>query len=243
MSDPEETPSGRAAAPAESAPAGEPDWLQTGRLAELGLLSAELIHELRQPLFAVRALLQLHAASEKGAGDALKPALEQLAHMERLLSAWGGSARPTGSGVEPVVPLAPPIRAAALVVRPRLRRLRRTLDISLHDASGRVSGDPVAIQQITTNLLANAADASRARVRLRLNGQRLEVEDDGRGLEPEVQARMFDPYYTTKGSEQGTGLGLAITRHLVRGVGAELSWDTSAGGTVFRVDFPEPALS
>lgn len=243
MSDPEETASGGPGALAAASPASEPDWLQTGRLAELGLLSAELIHELRQPLFAVRALIQLHAASESGGGEALKPALEQLAHMERLLSAWGGSARPTDLDAEPVVPLAPPIRAAALVVRPRLRRLRRTLDVSLRDASGRVSGDPVAIQQITTNLLANAADASRSRVRLRLDGQRLEVEDDGRGLGPEVQARMFDPYYTTKGPEQGTGLGLAITRHLVLGVGAELSWDTSAGGTVFRVDFPEPALS
>lgn len=226
-------------APAPAAPSPE-DWLEVGRLAEVGLLSAELVHELRQPLFAARALLQLHAARGCGAAPELDQILEQLSHVEGLLQAWSGAGRPS-AGVEAVVPLAPPVRAAARVLEPRMRRLQRSLQLHLSDASGRVLGDPIAVQQIATNLLANAADAARSAVEVRLEGQTLLVRDDGRGLPPAVEARMFEPFFTTKGPQRGTGLGLAITRQLVAGVGARLSWDTSAGGTVFRVDFPEPA--
>jgi signal transduction histidine kinase len=78
-----------------------------------------------------------------------------------------------------------------------------------------VPADPQLLQQVCVNLLTNAADASPAgstvRVRAEREGPdqvRLEVIDEGVGIDPAHAERVFDPFYTTKQVGEGTGLGL-----------------------------------
>ena len=69
---------------------------------------------------------------------------------------------------------------------------------------------------------------------------RLEVADDGGGMTPEVMARMFDPFFTTRGVGQGMGLGLAICHAIVTAHGGTISATSQPGkGTTFQVDLPQ----
>lgn len=65
----------------------------------------------------------------------------------------------------------------------------------------------------------------------------LEVEDSGSGIAPEVQERLFDPFFSTK--ENGTGLGLAIAAKIIEQHKGTLDFETRLGhGTVFRITLP-----
>ena len=99
------------------------------------------------------------------------------------------------------------------------------------------------------NLVENAIDAAAAngqpawvRVRAAADGERatLEVSDSGQGIPPEIAARVFDPFYTTKPIGRGTGLGLAICQSLVERLGGLLELEPGDGdrGATFRVTLP-----
>jgi signal transduction histidine kinase len=65
----------------------------------------------------------------------------------------------------------------------------------------------------------------------------IEVEDTGSGMTPEVQAHIFEPYFTTK--RTGTGLGLAIAKNIVEALGGVVSARSRLGeGTEIRIDLP-----
>jgi len=98
-------------------------------------------------------------------------------------------------------------------------------------------------EQILLNLAVNARDAmgrgGTLRFELRENQGRvlLTASDSGTGMPPEVQARMFEPFYTTKAT--GTGLGLSTVRQLVQHFSGIIEVDSRAGeGTTFRLSFP-----
>lgn len=108
-----------------------------------------------------------------------------------------------------------------------------------------ILGHADSLTQILNNLLQNAFQAlegqAEGRVYLRLEGRGQEawivVEDNGPGIPPEVQARIFEFYFTTK--RTGTGLGLAITKQLVAQMRGRITVETAPGrGTAFYVVFP-----
>jgi signal transduction histidine kinase len=101
------------------------------------------------------------------------------------------------------------------------------------------------LNQVWTNLIDNAIEAMGGRGTLRLSTRAeqdhvvIEVADTGPGMTPQVEARAFEPFYTTKGVGQGTGLGLDIARRIVterhRGT---ITIDSRPGNTVLRVRLP-----
>ena len=107
------------------------------------------------------------------------------------------------------------------------------------------------VQQVLLNLFRNASDAMNQkeysgggprlmlRVKREENHVRIEVEDNGAGMPPEVRKRVFDPFYTTKG-ERGTGLGLSISRHIItEDHGGRMTVDSQPGlWTRFTIDLP-----
>lgn len=110
-----------------------------------------------------------------------------------------------------------------------------------------VRSDPRQIEQILVNLVANARDAlpKGGRIRIRTSWvdtdsgswARIQVEDDGLGMEPAVLDRIFEPFYTTKAPGLGTGLGLASVKAIVESWGGRLLATSSPGrGSTFTVD-------
>jgi signal transduction histidine kinase len=114
-------------------------------------------------------------------------------------------------------------------------------------ADERIEASPGELNQVWTNLIDNALDAmdgdGTLRLATRVDGDELvvEVADTGPGIPPEVQARMFEPFYTTKEVGKGTGLGLDISRRIVvdRHQG-RITLDSRPGATVFAVHLPRP---
>ena len=125
------------------------------------------------------------------------------------------------------------------------------LELSRHvDASAAtIETDPGLLRQILINLLTNAIDAvggregGRGRVAVSAAEQggaiHLQVSDDGVGIGAEDAARIFEPFYTTKGRGKGTGLGLAICRELATALGGRLSVESRPGqGSTFTLRLP-----
>lgn len=223
------------------------EWVEMGRLAELGLLSAELVHELRQPVFAVKALCQIIRQQVANGADLAK-VLEQLNLLEQqvdlldtLVARYARSGRRPEGTLRPVQ-LGPAAMAGVEVLRHRARRVAKKLVVEIVDDSVPVTGDPVAIQQITANLVSNALDAASGRVVVRVNTCELQVQDDGPGVPEEVGPHLFEPFFTTKPVGKGTGLGLAVARHLADDAGAVVSWESNDRGTCFTVRF-QPATA
>jgi signal transduction histidine kinase len=109
----------------------------------------------------------------------------------------------------------------------------------------RIEANPGELNQVWTNLIDNAIDAMegqgslRASVRADDDGVVVEIGDTGPGMPPHVQARAFEPFYTTKDVGQGTGLGLDISRRIiVERHNGEISIDVQPDETILRVRLP-----
>jgi signal transduction histidine kinase len=127
------------------------------------------------------------------------------------------------------------------------------LELFLERRSLTVMGDSQRIEEVIENLLTNAIecfDSPRmpvgrtptVKVSMRIVGVRfvlLEVADNGPGIPPDSQRKIFDLFHTTKGAK-GNGLGLAISRKHIRQHGGSLSYKTSTEGTIFRISLPLP---
>ena len=101
------------------------------------------------------------------------------------------------------------------------------------------------LNQVWTNLIDNALDAMDGTGTLRVStradgdGVVVEIADTGPGMPPEVAARAFEPFYTTKDVGKGTGLGLDIARRIVvERHGGTITIDSRPGGTVLPVRLP-----
>jgi C4-dicarboxylate-specific signal transduction histidine kinase len=229
-----------------SLPPGTDDeaYVHAASMAELGVLTASLLHELRQPLFAIKAHAQLARAEGGQKPDRLDRILDQVTHIEALVRYYGGFGR--SGDPEVLFDLNDSVRAAVEMIAHKSKKSGVTIEIELWSGPLLVRGREVAARQIAINLVQNAFDAVEARrgrvvVRTRDMGQtvRLEVEDDGTGVPVAIRDRMFDPFVTTKPAGRGTGLGLYISRKLADEARGSIRYDgPEAGASRFSVDLP-----
>jgi signal transduction histidine kinase len=213
-------------------------------MAELGLMTASITHELRQPLFAMRALAQLALSDVGESGRSqLVELLAQTEHMEQLLDTVNGFSRDHGLTQGPV-DLRTPVRDAVQLLRHSARRAGVELALEDYGSLAAVQGNPMGLLQIAVNLIQNAVDASSSGkvVRIRMRNDRLqvvlEVLDQGAGIPKEIRERIFEPFFTTKQPGEGTGLGLHIARQLVEGSGGELVVMDTRRGAHIQVRLP-----
>ena len=112
-----------------------------------------------------------------------------------------------------------------------------------------VNADRTQLNRLFTNLLANAVEACEGKDRIRIHIAEknesgkitVSIRDNGEGIAPEMQSRIFIPNFTTKSS--GTGLGLAMCKGIVEQAQGRIWFETRAGeGTVFFVEFPGASL-
>lgn len=224
-----------------------PDWMETGRLAELGLLSSTLAHELKQPLFALKAILQISMAEAQGGhiSEHHRMMLDQVRHMEDILAAYGGLVQRPGVFRGPFDPNVP-ARAACETLGHRATQLKVHLRADLSPHLPMLLGSVIALQQILVNLVQNALDAASekpgsgvvVRTRPLPDGVEFCVEDDGPGIPEEDLTRVFEPFYTTKPPGRGTGLGLSIARELAWREGGSLEVTRRDPGTLARLFIP-----
>jgi signal transduction histidine kinase len=192
---------------------------------------AVLSHELRTPLTAIlgyAALVRKGKLDEAGVRQALEviernaklqtQLIEDLLDVSRIIS---GSLR---LEIRPI-PLRPVLEAAVANARPAAEAKGIALELVLQTPGAVISGDPIRIQQVVSNLLVNAikftASEGRVEVRLEPSGPEMHivVHDTGAGIRREFLPYVFDRFRqddtAATRSHGGLGLGLAIVRHLV----------------------------
>jgi C4-dicarboxylate-specific signal transduction histidine kinase len=230
-----------------------------GRLAEFGRFAAKQIHELRQPLFAIKGLAQLLLEKEQVELDEVLDFARHIVAQSERLTALVSNLRllgvPAPSAVKRRADVGPVLLRVMALLDYRLRKGGPTVRTHIAPDLPPLAVLPHALEQILVNLMSNALDAVanvpgpivQVRAELIAANPRLaaiEVADNGSGVAKAVRGRLFETFFTTKGEEQGTGLGLAVSREVARSMGGDLElledpgeWNEPAV-TVFRLTLP-----
>jgi signal transduction histidine kinase len=218
------------------------------RVRELTTLSAEIAHELKNPLASIKglgALLTQNVSDDRGS-ERLRVLRREIDRMQGVLDEFLNFSRP-------LVPLSLrqcDVREVAVEVLALHEGLARQRGVRLGLDGPRIEArcDPRKIKQILINLVQNALEASPAGSELRVETSeqteaiRLSVSDDGEGLDGEL-GDVFEPGITSKSG--GAGIGLTIARALARQHQGELTLRSrDRQGTIAVLSLPkEPAAS
>jgi two-component system, NtrC family, sensor kinase len=223
---------------------------QREKLSSIGLLAAGVAHEVNTPLTGVSSYTQMllnmlpendpkHALLEKvrRQADRATDIVNNLLNFSRT----GGAAEFTTVDVHRV------LDDTLQLLEPQLRRSQIEIIRDYGDDLPQVYANAVKLQQVFTNLILNARDSianGNGRITLATrNGEEdlltVEVADNGVGIAPEDVAKIYDPFFTTKGVGRGTGLGLAVTYGIVQEHSGHISVSSTPGlGTTFRITIP-----
>jgi signal transduction histidine kinase len=222
------------------------------KLDHFARLATGLAHEIRNPLTAINVrLFTLQKALEPGTVEHSDASLirGEIERLDQILKNFLKLARPAESKLGVMTP-GPLLHEVCELLAPQLRSQEISLKCEA-DEDGPFEGDASQLKQVLINLVQNAADSigrdGTVTLRARSGEGRfkdktapaviLEVEDNGSGIAPEVQERLFDPFFSTK--ESGTGLGLPIAAKIVDQHRGRLDFETRPGrGTTFRVMLP-----
>jgi PAS domain S-box-containing protein len=235
---------------------------QAQKMESIGTLAGGIAHDFNNiltPIFGYLELAMLKATDDpelEGDLGEIWKAADRAKEMVKQILAF--SRRES----EDVYPL-----KMHIVIKEVLNLLRssipRTIEIrhNIDPHCGSVLADPTHIHQILMNLCTNAYHAMRetggildvALTQINVSAAssigsinlkpgaylRLDVSDTGKGIVPEIQERIFDPYFTTKGPGEGTGMGLSVVHGIVTGIGGQITLSSEPEkGTSFHIYLP-----
>jgi two-component system sensor histidine kinase HydH len=212
-------------------------------LVRLGEMAAVIAHEVKNPLAAVRGAIQVigkrlpEGAREAAVVTDIVARLDALNQLVRdlLLFARPPRPRPTPVDLSALLSL-----TAALMVEDRANR---DVQVVIEGVSPTVAADAELLKIVFLNLFLNSAHAMRQKGAIAVTlsaGEgvcRIEVADTGPGIPPEIRAKLFTPFVTTK--SRGTGLGLSTVKRLVEAHAGTVHVDCPpGGGTIVVISLP-----
>jgi two-component system sensor histidine kinase FlrB len=214
------------------------------RLSAIGKMAASLAHQIRTPLAgALLYFSQCRTRRDEPQRSALlEKGIDRLRHLELLIQDMLVFARGKGPGERVrIADLFRAVHDAALGVKPP----NAHLIIQGDDALMELDGNRTALTAALTNLVTNAFESSPdvvVTLRAQTRGERVElcVHDNGPGIAPSIQSRVFEPFFSTRPA--GTGLGLAVVKTVAEAHGGALALESTQGrGTRIELDLPRRA--
>jgi signal transduction histidine kinase len=223
--------------------------LSNERLAAIGKMAAHVTHEIRNPLSSIGLNLELleeelqaDPATRSESKTLLEAITREVQRLEHLSEEYLRVARLPSPRME-ADDVAAAVREVVTFARPEIEHAGCTVALHVPPALPAALFDESQLRQALLNLLRNAREAmpSGGVIDVHVDAEGMSVvisvEDRGGGIPEDIRARVFDPFFSTKG--EGTGLGLAITRHIVEAHGGTVTCDARAGGgTRFRIALP-----
>ncbi|MCM8789176.1 MAG: ATP-binding protein, partial [Candidatus Omnitrophica bacterium] len=192
------------------------------RLASLGILAGGIAHEIRNPLVALKTFSQLLPEKfddEEFRSNYVKvviPEIERINHLVEQLLAF---AKPGPPRMEKVN-LISIIQTVTILMSAQEKFKNINITVDADKDTINIIADPEKIKQALLNILLNSAEAienkfGEIRISVKKESERvvIEIQDNGRGIQPEYLDKIFDPLFTTK--PDGTGLGLTIVNEII----------------------------
>jgi PAS domain S-box-containing protein len=223
---------------------------QREKLSSIGLLAAGVAHEVNTPLTGVSSYTQmlLGMLSETDPKHALLLKVRRQAERATNIVNNLLNFSRTGDATEfTELDMSRVLDDTLQLLEPQLRGNQIEIVRGYDPDSPPVFGNSGKLQQVFTNLLLNARDAIPTGGSIRIStipsddddSLTIEVADSGTGIAPENVAKIYDPFYTTKGVGRGTGLGLAVSYGIVQEHSGHISVESTPGhGTTFRITLP-----
>jgi len=214
--------------------------IQAERLASLGRVAQGVAHELNTPLATIRTLaadmreavrdLRTDESSKSDLAESAALIRDETGRLGRITQALLSGGTLPRLRLESAALLCPIVERAKALVFAGVRD-GPTLEIDPSVTDLTVSTDRDRLLQVLVNLFQNALDATReaGRRRVRVSADRtagwvdLSVDDEGHGLQPDIEGRLFEPFATTKPPGEGTGLGLYSSYMLIQTMGGDLT--------------------
>jgi signal transduction histidine kinase len=224
---------------------------QLDRLAALGGLVSEIVHEIRNPLVSVKTFLQMlpeRLDDPEFHEDFRGVVSDEVRRLERMLDDLLRHARPNrkpaiGEGAR----VSETIRTTLQLLTYRCRERGVTLETKIRPELPALDLSEDALRQLLLNLLLNATEVTPQGGAIvlsvdwsadEINHLALTVEDDGPGIDPTLGDRIFEPFWTTR-SENPGGLGLSICKRIVDDAGGSIHVrNREDTGACFAVDLP-----
>jgi signal transduction histidine kinase len=226
------------------------------RLAQLGILSAGVAHEIKNALVAIKSFAEWLLEKNSSEADMVSLVVQEVNRINSLvgqLLKLAGPAKPIFDDVR----AHDSIQNALRLIKHQLKNRNIELVVSLEARSDVVRGDAKQLEQALINLLLNAVEAmgttgqltvtsevvfatelvSKFEPRARKQQLQILIRDTGSGIPAQVLEQLYSPFRTTKPG--GTGLGLAITRRIVLAHGGQIMVESEVGrGTAFKIILP-----
>lgn len=235
---------------------------QKDRLATLGRASAELMHDLRNPLTVVLGYVQvlsedLNRARDTRSGVAGEGRAEYIELIEQnvqrcreMIETWQDLGRDTKKTHVPLLPAAL-LREVVDLQRALATTRHAGIQLSLTELDAKILGNSLQLKRAIQNILGNAVDAlpndgGQVFVEAGISKGRyyISIKDNGCGIPEEDIKKMFDAYYSTKAPRKGTGLGLFIAKRVVEEHGGMIEVESEVGtGTEMRMILPIAPLT
>lgn len=221
--------------------------VQADKLSSIGLLAAGVAHEVNTPLAVISTYAQLLAKQISG-DDQKSKLLEKIAKQtfrasEIVNSLLNFSRTSSTDFIELDVNRV--IKETVTLIEHQLQKAAVEVKLDLEGNLPSVKANAGKLQQVFLNLFLNARDAMPFGGVLTIRSwseegaARICVADNGEGIAPENLARIYDPFFTTKGAKKGTGLGLSVTYGIVREHAGSIEVDSRPGeGTRFYLELP-----
>ncbi|MEO6811962.1 MAG: ATP-binding protein [Isosphaeraceae bacterium] len=220
--------------------------LRAEELAEVGQIAAGMAHELRNPLTAIKMLVQTNREEAEARGlpvEDLHVIAQEILRMEGRLNVFIDFAKPP-KPERRRIDLATVVDQTLALIGGRARKQRVRLVFAPPLAPVVVEADGEQVRQLLVNLALNALDVMPRggilEIELRPQGEtfaELAVLDTGPGIAPRHLARLYEPFFTSK--ETGLGLGLAVSQRIARDHGGSLrALNRPQGGACFILRLP-----
>lgn len=229
----------------EQLKASQAQMIQAAKLAAIGELAANIVHEIKNPV----QILMMHVDLLKR-GKVIPNREEQQAVQIKRLAEIVTRLMNFARNVSEEMPMVPvhlndAVKEIVDMVKNEFRNEKVNIELQLAENLPPVLANANYLQQVFLNFLLNARDAmpsgGNITVSTELKGFNVLVRfaDTGTGIEPHLLTKIFTPFFTTKGEGKGTGLGLSICKTIVAQHQGEIQVQSEVGkGTTFTVLLP-----